>query len=510
MKKFIAFLIALSWPTLAAAQWHEAQSRHFVINASASPAELRRYAERLERFDAAVRLLTGRADPEIGPRQRLRIFVLPSQESLSRMIGISYAAGVYLPRVSGATAFVPKMNKFDQDPEALSAEAVFFHEYLHHLMQQEMNVAYPHWVREGFAELFATARIEDDGTVTVGAVPAYRAYSLRYPSFPFEQMLAADYAKLDKSEIESVYATGWLTAHYLTFGKARPGQLRRYIAGIGQGLSPLEAARAAFGDLKQFRREIDNYRIKRRMNALRLGPSSLPNARVQIRPLGAGEAAIMPIIIRSTSGVDAKEAARVVADARRIASRFPADPVVQLALAEAEYDSRSFAAAAAAADRALAAHPDNINALIYRGMAMAALAKATPGRGDWKGARANYVRAYRLDSENAWPLLLYYRSFLEAGEPPPPNAVDGLRRAYAIYPGDDDLRLLLVRQLLQDKELQDARRAMLVLAHNPHGGGQRDKAVRVIEKIDAGNAALALAELEGMVTKPEEPKPRTD
>ena len=43
------------WPGLAQAAWHEARSNHFIIYADMGPGELKQYAERLERFDQAVR-----------------------------------------------------------------------------------------------------------------------------------------------------------------------------------------------------------------------------------------------------------------------------------------------------------------------------------------------------------------------------------------------------------------------------------------------------------------------
>jgi hypothetical protein len=47
------------------------------------------------------------------------------------------------------------------------------------------------------------------------------------------------------------------------------------------------------------------------------------------------------------------------------------------------------------------------------------LAMAKPGSAaDWKSVRSWFAKANRLDTENAEPLILYYQSFVAAGERP--------------------------------------------------------------------------------------------
>ncbi|MHA4750808.1 hypothetical protein ACX0FG_15925, partial [Enterococcus faecium] len=84
---------------------------------------------------------------------------------------------------------------------------------------------------------------------------------------------------------------------------------------------------------------------------------------------------------------------------------YPSDPIVQSALAEAEFDAGNHAAALAAADRALAAKPNTPQALITKGRALMELAAADPGEADWKTIRGLFGRANRLDTEDAEPLM---------------------------------------------------------------------------------------------------------
>ena len=78
----------------------------------------------------------------------------------------------------------------------------------------------------------------------------------------------------------------------------------------------------------------------------------------------------------------------------------------------------------AAADRALAADPNDVHALIYKGRVLVELAKKDRSKADWKQIRSLFIKANRIENENAEPLLLYYKSFLDAGQRP---TVDSIR-----------------------------------------------------------------------------------
>ena len=70
----------------ASAAWHEAKSNHFIIYSDQSPAELKRFAEQLERFDLAVRHVRGMDDPALSDANKLRIYVLRNEAANVRPI----------------------------------------------------------------------------------------------------------------------------------------------------------------------------------------------------------------------------------------------------------------------------------------------------------------------------------------------------------------------------------------------------------------------------------------
>src|SRR5512139_2220501 len=138
-----ALLMAASVTALcgtAEAAWHQASSTHFVIYSDEKPERLREFATRLEKFDQAVRFARSMQDNPPGQGNRLTVFVVSNigqVQKLSQMKDRDIA-GFYTGRATGSIAFVPRKagdgSKTDLDPDT-----IFFHEYSHHLMMQELN-----------------------------------------------------------------------------------------------------------------------------------------------------------------------------------------------------------------------------------------------------------------------------------------------------------------------------------------------------------------------------------
>jgi tetratricopeptide (TPR) repeat protein len=486
------FLIACAAAAPARADWHEARSKHFIIYSDDRPDRLREFAERLERFDQAVRHVRQMEDPALTDTERLTVYALRSEGAVESLIGASGARGMYEARASGAVAFVPR-HAGSGDTFDLGTEAIFFHEYAHHLQLQRASLALPTWVTEGFAEFFATAQIKKDGSVLIGSPPLYRAYSLMYGNaLPLEQMLGGTYGRLNQMQTDWLYGRGWLLMHFLTFQQSREGQLSRYLDAIQSGTSATTAARNAFGDLKQLDRELSRY-LGRSLTGMRVHANALTVGPIALRQLVPCEAAVMDAHIRSTRGVDRRTAAAVAVNARKRAAPCPNDAFAQSALAEADLDADNFDAAEAAADRALKANPATVAALLFKGRARMERARKDPAKADWQEIRSWFLRANKLATENAEPLMLYYQSYGYAGQKPTGNAVKALLYAVDLAPQDSGLRLIALRQLLGDGKLAEARTMFAPLAFQPHATAElREVNMKIMDAIAAGNAQAAL------------------
>ena len=501
MRSLLICLGATAMFAAAPAQgaWYEAKSRHFAIYADESPASLEAFATKLEKFDKAVRIVRSMDDPPIGDAGRVTIYVLRNEDAVSKIaVGKSSPiAGFYIPRASGSIAFVPRKTAGNGSEWDMTPDTVFFHEYAHHLMLQNTDAALPAWLVEGFAEFFSTADFMRDGSVHLGMPASHRAAGLFLLDKPKIEDLLTKSVGDDASgeDFERFYGRAWLLTHYLTFDQARSGQLAKYVTEVRSGTDLLKAAQDEFGDLGQLDRELDRYLRSNRFKYLNVTSPELNKVAASLRPLRAGEAAIMPIRIRSARGVDSKTAPEVAGQARAVAAQYPGDPFVQRELAEAEFDDHNYTPSERAAERALAADPKLAKALIYKGRAEMMLAESNP-KADWEAIRRNFLAANKLDTEDPEPLLYYYQSFWKSGERPTANAAAGLEYALVLAPQDRSLRMMVVSEMINANKFAEARETLAPLAFDPHSTDSREFARKMMGALAAKDPRAALAALD--------------
>jgi len=486
---------ALGLGAPATAAWQEASTRHFIVYSDDKPERVRDFATKLERFDKAIRFLRNVADTPVSPNARVTVFVVPDVSSVERLIGQSGVAGYYVPRASQSVAFVPRASRSSD----LSALTVLLHEYTHHFTFANWgSTALPAWLVEGLAEYHAAAEFAEDGTITLGVVAKARSYGLLGDEvLPMRRLLVAQPFRLTNVETAVFYARSWLLTHYLTTDKERRVRLGRYILAVNAGKSSKDAI-AELGDPKAIDQELNAYVRKRSISAFVLPASAVPVPQVTVRALSAGEAAVMPARIRSTNGVTRKTAPAVAEQVRRLAAPYPNDAGAQNVLAEAEYDAGNHAAAQAAAERALAADPKSVHAMMYAGLARMALTAGDKAASAdrWKEARRWFTRANHADTEYAWPLQMFYASFVAAGQVPTTNAQNGLVYAHQLAPFDAGLGMTAAYVLLKQDKAQAAAAVLKPIAYNPHGGNLAQAAGGLLALIDSGGSKTALAAME--------------
>lgn len=481
----------------AHAAWQQATSKHFVIFADDDPRQLSEFASRLERFDQAVRLVRGMDDPPVGSGNRLTVFVLPNVDAVQKLAGgDKFIDGFYIGRASGSCVWVPRKPDDGADEAGMSAEVVLFHEYAHHLMFQINDRPLPEWIVEGFAEFMSTVRFEKNGDVGLGVPPKFRAYGLfGSDQLPLERLLAGNYSKITIDQRESVYGRGWLLIHYLSFEPARAGQLERYIDLLSKGTPSVQAARAAFGDLKQLDRELDTYLNRRTMKYLRLSGTKFHPVPIAVSPLSIAAAKVIPLRATSKRGVDDKTAEPLAAKVRALEAQSPGDELTELTLSEAELDAGHADASIKAADRVLQANPLNTKAMILKGRAIEKLGEKLEGpqyHEAFVKARDLFVAANKIDAEDPEALAEFYKSYSSEGVPSTDNAVAALHYASDIAPQDEGLRMNSAIRYIEDGNMGEAKHALTVVAYDPHGGDEAQLARTIIEKIDSGAAKGAV------------------
>ena len=481
---FSAAALALATP--AGAAWHRASSPHFIIYSDEEPDKLKAFATKLERFDAAVRVARGMKDPPVGDGNRLTVFVVKNVSAVGELQpgGKGNNAGFYVGRASGPIAVVPRTMPFRSDTQP---DVVFQHEYAHHLMFADLATPIPTWLVEGFAEFYATANIEPDGSVGLGEAATHRkAIFRRNIDMPLESLLSASIrSSMDRL---ALYAHGWLLTHYLTFSPRRQGQLEAYLAGIAAGRPSLDAARAAFGSLRELDKELKAYLRDENFPYLTLPANRIKAAPVAVERLSAAAEAAIPLYMRLQTRADGR-AQDHAAQARALAAAHPNDFLVAMTLAEAEWVARDYKAAEAAADKAVALNPQSAEAYIWKGRALLSQAEAGVSGVTFANARGWFNRANRLDPENPEPLLYFYRTFQGSGGKPTANAIAALHYAAELAPQDLGLRMQSARQYLAEGKAAQAKRMLVPVAFHPHAGKLALEAQALLDRLESNQVA---------------------
>ena len=200
-----AVVFACSAIAPAQAEWLEARSENFKVIGDMPEAELRRWSVRLEQYHGmlAYLLAAERTVP-------LTVFVLDDLGAVQRAGGgARNIAGFYSATAQAANAVVPERFRYDRGIEDYNPRSILLHEYAHHMLLSNVEMFMPGWAQEGLAEMFATAKFEDDGSVVIGDKNDSRADAMFGMSrWSVRRMLESDFNPPNRDEVIEKYARG--------------------------------------------------------------------------------------------------------------------------------------------------------------------------------------------------------------------------------------------------------------------------------------------------------------
>lgn len=448
-------LIGLAWlallafaPAAARAEWKEATTANFVVYAEGGEAQLREFAAKLEKFNYVLRTYHGVTAPP--SPIKLKVYLFPSLAGVQKTAGSDGVAGYYISRARGLMFVGTNARTINRSSDSrtahanaeIDAESILLHEYTHHFMYQYFPATYPTWYSEGFAEFWGATDILANDVVEVG-LPA----NFRFGSFvenrwlPLRKLLTAQ-SYADVPELDLLYAEGWLLVRYIFDDPERRRQLQTYLNAINAGKSYEAAMNEAFTDVGALDRQLHSYAGKGKFSVLRLPFKKIDVGPIAVRSVTPAEDAMMTLSIELAQGILKREAADFAGKVRSAASRFPNDPFALALLAEAERLAGNRDAAVAAADRLLAAAPNDPRGLLQKALAEMERLKAAGSRDPkaWSAARQYIVRASRVVPNDPLVLDAFYESHAGLGTLPPEAAQAALYRAMELAPSDSDLR----------------------------------------------------------------------
>lgn len=348
-------LLALT-PASASAEWRRAESQHFIVYSDGSERSLRDYTAKLERFDA---LLTSRFGGARTEARRLPVYLVADGRALR----------VALPGLPAGIAGYYSTGENDVFAALVRGESddILLHEYSHHVMARAGDVPYPGWLREGFAEYFATATVTAGGQASFGLPNPGRLYALQQNRWlPMDAVLRAD----GSLEIEGetgrgmYYAQSWALTHWLLADTGRIRNLSAYVTAVNGGRDPVEVWQAIFAMTpEQLTAELRTY-VRGRLSYAKIDIPAISPV-ITVSTLSPAADAVLLPMINARSWNDAEiDGPALLATLRSAATRFPDDPMALVGLGRAEKRWGDAAAAETALTRALERDDDNVEGLV--------------------------------------------------------------------------------------------------------------------------------------------------
>jgi len=242
--------------------WVEVRSAHFVVSTNAGEKEGRRIADQFEQIRTLFHSAFGNL--RVDPGQPVLILAAKNENTMKMLLpedwevkGHVHPAGLY-QQGEDKHYVVLQLDSGGKNPfHAL------YHEYTHALLHLNFT-GLPLWLDEGIAEFYGNSKL-DEKEARVGTIDETHLHILSQNKLlPIETLLNVEHSSSYYNEANQAsvfYAECWALVHYLMVDpEAQKRQLlKNFLAAWDKSGNQVEAARQAFGDLKEFGKAIEAY-----------------------------------------------------------------------------------------------------------------------------------------------------------------------------------------------------------------------------------------------------------
>ncbi|MGY2735771.1 hypothetical protein [Sphingomonas sp. UYP23] len=524
----------------APSAWRRAESAHVIVTSKGSEAELKRVTNTLERLYALMARLYHRTDAA-DDTVKLQVTLVDTADFFQAMklrnlrseegpYAATFAGERYYdPREDGPVLAVARTDQViklstalaeDRDVEDASGsidsegsmgtgmsvtakrppiarkwEAVLYSAFAQHFLLTYMPAAYPRWYLDGVGALYSTFDVRRDGKVDYARDPLdYRQVFYAYGPLRVRPILTGAYLEGEAGKAHWTPYHAWLLTHFFLFSQLKPErsqQFARYMAAIGRGV-PLAEAAKVFGDLNRLQHDLDAYQ-ERGTEYARADAVPPPGGDPTINVVSRSSAAVIEARLELGTRLAAGTSDGAwVAQLHDTVAQLPYSAEALLTEAEVECRAGQNDACLDSAERVLAKTPDNIRALAWKGIALTHQALAGPASDRARGlkaARVPIVRALRIDNDTPLPLLAFFNSYAEAGDPVPDQAVLGLVKVTQAVPAAPGPRVALARELLRQGHADLARQVLMPVLYGGYDSPEKTVAQTLLAT--AGSAQHA-------------------
>lgn len=375
-------------------------------------------------------------------------------------------------------------------PAVQTWEQRLYAAYARHFILTYAPVAYPRWYLDGVGVLFSTMRVRLDGGISYAQPPEnYRTVFRAYGDIDVASVLTGSYLTAAPGKQGWTPYHAWLLTHYFVMSPLKPERARQfqaYMTAIGQGKPMAEAAKA-FGDLRALQRDLISYRDRDKAFA-RTAAAQPTGEEPTVMVLSPAAGVSVPGRLMLDSRLAANDTGAPlrrdgwIAQLRDALGKLPYDEGGTLLLAEAECRAGQAPACIADADRVLAASPDNVRALAWKGIGLTNL--AVGGETAYRSgrlilARAAIERALAIDGDSPLARIAQFQSYALAEERVPDAAMAGMAGVVRVIPAAPAPRLYLAEELLRQQQGDVARRLIQIVIDGAYNSPERIAALKL-------------------------------
>jgi Protein of unknown function (DUF1570) len=242
--------------------WIEVRSAHFVVSTNAGEKEARRIADQFEQIRALFHAAF--ANLRVDPAQPVLILAAKNENTMKMLLpedwevkGHVHPAGLYQQGEDKHYVIL------QLDSTGANPFHALYHEYTHALMHLNFT-GLPLWLDEGIAEFYGNSQLGEKES-RIGTIDRTHLYILSQNKLlPIETLLNVErespyYNEANRASV--FYAESWTLMHYLMLdAEAQRRQLlKNFLTAWDKNGNQIEAARQAFGDLKDFGQVIERY-----------------------------------------------------------------------------------------------------------------------------------------------------------------------------------------------------------------------------------------------------------
>lgn len=484
--------VALAMTSPAMAEWKTVETKNFIYHSQDKIETIQENVTQLETLDTLVRALT--ANSKQPSTVKVRIFELTDMAMLNRYLGSFGVGGFYNNNDVGPYIFTFRQNlrrsntaRKTQTSAIVWAPQVRQHEYIHHYMYQYFYANYPSWYSEGFAEYYGSMTFPDENIVEIGHAPHFRMDAIRSGAWvDVEKLLTARSYEEFGDDLSPIYAQGWLLTHMAARKPERGKQLNDYLSRLVKGESYADAAKAAFGDLKQLNEDLRAHRNN--LEAVRLSLKPLNMGEVKIVERSKFESDLFEYQMRLNMGIAEKDLGVIRSRVRELRAEDMNHPLGLEVQARLAQNARDWKDELELGERMLQIDPESAMGKYFKGHALVELVENQSDESAYAPGRELLAEAARADLNNPEPMIDFYRSYLKGDGIPPAEAQNALMAAFTLLPGHRTLRQYVARDFEWREMYDEAIFVLEPLAFGSFDGDEksqrrRDKAItEAVEK----------------------------